>query len=194
MVRLSLLALMSAMCAPISAAAAEGGNLLHLAGGKDKGDRKWVRTEYLAVRAEKEAQVKIDERKSQCRVYVVRGTCIIRNEIDRSVLKLVAGTTYETTRKSDQSEDHATRPSSDLPDRCKRVRMFDTKLNTTTVFVPTKSKGRCEMISPPSLMSYSIGESAEALMPIPPDLVAHFPPSGVVADQADTIATKIDAK
>jgi len=178
---------------PTSCSLSDGEFIVRLTGGPKRGrnSNHYISSGWLTVRGVK-ASVLLQMSRKQCRVHVLEGTVVIRNQLDRSVVKVCSGTAYETTRLSmpaaqDQFEERI--------DAANSLPLFETSQSQTVLYSLRDIEGakrpgaiKAEIVSPPTITNYQVGSSVASLMPIPPELVAHFPPNGIMAPRSNAPA------
>jgi hypothetical protein len=154
--------------------------------------RTFHRLQWLTLSSITGGAVLIQENKHQCRIHVLKGTAIVRSELDRSILKVSAGTVYESVRKAGGSVQYNS--FKDLTDGSTGFAVFETTTSRTALLLMASTgkpnELRAEILSPPTIRNYEVGEATLKQMPIPPQMVSHFPPSGVIPDRAEAIANQ----
>lgn len=66
--------------------------------------------------------------------------------------------------------------------------LFETEKGTTNLLVQDGARTKATIICPPSIMNYAIGSLVLSDLHLPPNLVQHFPPSGVIEEKRAALA------
>jgi hypothetical protein len=138
----------------------------------------YTSAKWLTVKAERGAEVVIVETEYTSALRVISGTATVRNGLDHSVVRLGAGTAYETNVRPDPMKRD---PIAFIEQAPEIIALFETKSNTSYLY-RTIANGRlkAEIIDPPMTQNYSIGDVAASKLPMSRMLTTHFPPAGVV--------------
>lgn len=159
---------------------------------KGTSGRTFHRLQWLTLSSITGGSVLIQESKHQCRIHVLKGTAIVRSELDRSILKVSAGTVYDSVRKPGSVVQSSA--FKDMTDGTTGFAVFETTTSRTALLLMANSTRpnelRAEILSPPTIRNYEVGEATLKRMPIPPHLVSHFPPTGVIPNRAEAIANQ----
>lgn len=171
----------------------------------------FLQTRLVQIRAA-EASLIIQSSDTDCRVAVITGEAVLKNLSDRSMIRIGAGEVYETiattsgTRRTNELTQHLERwevPGS-------KMSVFKSGTFATNLFAidseavpaelqeacnrrksgkwhyPTQAYKHAEILSPPMNCHYEAGPQLQANLPIPAGLIEHFPPSGVINEQAQS--------
>jgi hypothetical protein len=131
----------------------------------------------LSFKADRDAEIEVIEGRHGLAVRVLAGSVIVRNHLDRSVIRIGAGTSYEIIASAQGHRE----PQAFVSQAAEMMALFETKTNTSFLYGMEKDKpAKAEIINPPCSHSYWIGSVAARRFPMSQMLAMHFPPAGVV--------------
>jgi hypothetical protein len=162
-------------------------------------EQSFVTTPFLVVRSNS-ARLLVQVSERLCQVSVLSGSAVIKNTIERHIVQLHKGVVYACELRGGVSHaasfENVAEPSSWMPlfqtVRCRTMLAtiapaalnsgpFVHLLDTHDLTEPSnKTLAGTEIVSPPTMLNYEIGEQVAKLMPLSPVLRQHFSPSGIV--------------
>lgn len=137
----------------------------------------YASAKWLSVKSDRDAQVIIAESDSSTAIRVLSGSVVLRNLFDRSVIRLSAGMGYEFDYQPDVEK---RAPAAFIKNAAEAIALFESRSNTSYLYRMADAKFRAEIINPPTLSSYLLGDTAATKLPMPKLVSMHFPPAGVV--------------
>lgn len=182
-IKFALAAMPIALCFACTGMATQAGELRELtlvpSSQKLSSNKKiaYASAKWLSVKSDRDAQVIIAESDSSTAIRILSGSVVLRNLLDRSVIRLSAGMGYEFNYQPDPEK---RAPAAFVKDATEAIALFESKSNTSYLYRMADTKFRAEIINPPTLSSYLLGDIAATKLPMTKLVSMHFPPAGVV--------------
>jgi hypothetical protein len=152
----------------------------------------YATAKWLTVKSDHVAEILLSETDYTSAVQVVAGTVTVRNKLDHSVIRISAGTAYETNVRPDPIKRD---PVAFNDGAAETIALFETKSNTSYLYrMNEPGRMKAEIIDPPMTQNYSIGDVAASKLPMSRMLTTHFPPAGVVVWHPPTPALAEQSK